>query len=102
MTGGVFVRDQHGRLTGKLFENPAIWRVLYAVPPATREQLRQAVIEQCKDYASRGFTTVTELSCRPDKDVDNILAEDAEKCSVHLAGLSRPSSAICKQELRER
>ena len=81
----MFVRDQHGHLTGKLFENPAIWRVLHFIPSPTLEQLRQAAKDQYKDYASRGFATITELTYRPDKHMDNIFAEEAEKCPLRLA-----------------
>ena len=82
---GVFVRDQYGHLTGKLFETSALFKVLRYAPRASGEKLRQALKDQSKDYASRGFTTVTDLMYAPDKNVEHILAEEAGNLAVRLA-----------------
>ena len=87
-TGGVFVRDENGVLTGQLFEEPALMRVMgYYSPMPSEETLRDAVNEQWKDYASRGFTTVTDLAYMPDPGFDTILSgvTSQEDCPVRLA-----------------
>lgn len=85
MPGGRYVRDQHGHLTGKLFETSAISKIVSSIPRVSHEKLRQAVKDQCKDSASRGFTTVTELLYMPSKVMNNILAKEGDSLPVRLA-----------------
>lgn len=57
-----FVKDGNGHLTGQLFERPALTEIIEnAQKPSFVEMLR-AIEEQLKDYASRGLTTVTDIS----------------------------------------
>ena len=85
--GGVFVKDEDGHLTGQLFEEPAITRVLGRAPPLTISEMKIAVEEQWKDYASRGFTTVTDLAYMGNKALDSMLQDISvsESCPVRLA-----------------
>ena len=85
--GGVFVKDDNGYLTGQLFEDPAIMRVLGASPKPTPDELESAVWEQWKDYSARGFTTVTELGYMRNKHTDSLLEAISLKdaCPVRLA-----------------
>ncbi len=55
--GGRFVRDANGRLTGRIEELGAMWRVLAQGMPG-EDLLRQQVAEQYRRYAEVGITTV--------------------------------------------
>ena len=85
--GGVFVKDDQGHLTGQLFERPALIRVVGRSPKPKDSELRAAVKEQWRDYASRGFTTVTELLYQRQKQFDSLLEAESlcEDCPVRLA-----------------
>ncbi|XP_074612619.1 putative amidohydrolase YtcJ [Acropora palmata] len=85
--GGVFVKDEDGHLTGQLFEDPAITRVLGASPKPTPEELESAVWDQWKDYSARGFTTVTDLGYMRNKHIDPLLEAISlnDTCPVRLA-----------------
>ena len=87
-TGGVFGRDENGVLTGQMFEAPAMMRVLsYFSPAPDKESLLKAVKDQWQDYASRGFTTVTDMSYVPMDGIDVLLSAVAsqDECPVRLA-----------------
>ena len=62
--GEVFVKDDEGHLTGQLFEVYAIERVTRYAPQPTLSDLQTKIKDQWKDFASRGFTTVTEIFTR--------------------------------------
>ena len=85
--GGVFVKDENGHLTGQLFEEPAITRVIGCSPQPTAEELSKAVWDQWKDYASRGFTTVTEIGYIRNEDLDSLLdtISKSNSCPIRLA-----------------
>ena len=57
-----FVKDENGRLTGQLFEQPALTKILENAPKPNIFEMFTAVVEQLKDYASRGLTTVTDMA----------------------------------------
>ena len=57
-----FVKDENGRLTGQLFEQPALTKIIENAPKPTLDDMFKAVVEQLKDYASRGLTTVTDMA----------------------------------------
>ena len=85
--GGHYVRDPDiGELTGQILEEPAITTVVHSALP-NRRQLKEAIDEQWKVYATEGFTTVTELAYRPDPTQDPLLNKKAESkdCPVRLA-----------------
>ncbi|XP_072046875.1 putative amidohydrolase YtcJ [Amphiura filiformis] len=69
--GGVFVRDEDGKLTGQLFEEPAIMGVMAHAPLPTAEEIIGAITDQMRYYASVGITTVTDLAYMPNTDFDN-------------------------------
>jgi len=85
--GGVFVKDENNHLTGQLFEEPAIKRVIGCAPRPTADELKKTVEEQWKDYASRGFTTVTDLGYIRNPALDSLLEEISlnDTCPVRLA-----------------
>ena len=85
--GGVFVKDENGHLTGQLFEEPAITRVIGCSPQPTAEELSKAVWDQWKDYASRGFTTVTDLAYMSNEGFDSLLdtISKTDSCVIRLA-----------------
>ena len=59
--GGRIERDGSGAATGMLIDNAANL-VQSRLPPATPEQLRQALAEGARIYASRGWTGVCNMS----------------------------------------
>ena len=90
-----FVRDENsGELTGQLFEEPALTTILVHAPRPTDVERKTAVEEQLKDYASRGFTTVTDLAFAmksDDTEMNNEMlhilkkVSESESCSARLA-----------------
>ena len=85
--GGVFVKDDQGHLTGQLFESYAIGRVISHAPQPKVSDLRTKIEEQWKDYASRGFTTVTEMGYQRNPAFDTLLLKESEQrdCPIRLA-----------------
>ncbi|XP_072048725.1 putative amidohydrolase YtcJ [Amphiura filiformis] len=71
--GGVFVRDGDGKLTGQLFEEPAIMRVMAYVPLPSAPEILKAIKDQNRYYASVGITTVTDLAYMPNEALDSAL-----------------------------
>ena len=57
-----FVKDEDDRLTGQLFDQPALTKILEKAPRPTILEMVKAAVEQLKDYASRGLTTVTDMA----------------------------------------
>ena len=89
-----FVKDENGHLTGQLFEEPALTKIIGNAPKPTPVEMLTAVVEQLEDYASRGLTTVTDLAFAmksDDTEMTNgmlyILKEvsESEACSARLA-----------------
>ena len=90
-----FVKDENDEeLTGQLFEEPALTKILVKAPKPTPVEIKTAVEEQLKDYASRGFTTVTDLAfAMKSDDIEKpnsmlrILKNlsESESCSARLA-----------------
>ena len=78
-------------------------RVLGASPHPSPEDLFKAVQDQWKDYASRGFTTVTELGYMRNEGFDKILEAISltDSCPIRL-GLYRvvhgPDSEECSRK----
>ena len=85
--GGVFVKDDQGHLTGQLFEAPAILRVTSHAPQLTGPDFETKIKEQWKDFASRGFTTVTEMGYLSDPVFEPLLMEESKQrdCPIRLA-----------------
>lgn len=65
-------------------------RVVGASPHPSPEDLFKAVQDQWKDYASRGFTTVTDLGYMRNEDFDKLLEAISlsDSCPIRL-GLYR-------------
>lgn len=84
--GDGFVKED-GKLTGQLFEAPAIIRVFRAAPQPTIHMLEKAVLEQWKEYSACGFTTVTDLGYMRNKPFDSVLETISlsNTCPVRLA-----------------
>ena len=85
--GGVFVKDDEGYLTGQLFEVYAIERVTSYAPQPTLSDLQTKIKDQWKDFASRGFTTVTEMAYQRNPAFDTLLLKESEQrdCPIRLA-----------------
>ncbi|XP_027036791.1 uncharacterized protein LOC113665312, partial [Pocillopora damicornis] len=85
--GGVFVKDDEGHLTGQLFEVYAIERVTSYAPQPTLSDLQTKIKDQWKDFASRGFTTVTEMAYQRNPAFDTLLLKESEQrdCPIRLA-----------------
>ena len=85
--GGVFVKDDQGHLTGQLFETPAILRVIGHAPQPTVSDFETKIKEQWKDFASRGFTTVTEMGYLSDPEFEPLLKKESKQrdCPIRLA-----------------
>ena len=88
--GGEYVKE-NGKLTGLLLETPAIQSILDHYPKKHLlfkvDEAIEAVNAQWKDYAARGFTTVTELAYNPSIVKDLWLSAKALllDCPIRLA-----------------
>ena len=88
--GGQYVKE-NGKLTGLLLETPAIQGVLDHYPKIHLlfkvDKAVEAINAQWKDYAARGFTTVTELAYNPQIVQDLWLSAKAHlfDCPIRLA-----------------
>ena len=60
-SGGTYVRDKNGDVTGQLLEEPAIHEALQHAPLPTVEKFLEAIRSTLKEYARAGLTTTTEL-----------------------------------------
>ena len=62
-------------------------RVIGCAPQPTADEIKKTVEEQWKDYASRDFTTVTDLVYMRNQALDSLLEEISLKdtCPVRLA-----------------
>ena len=89
-----FVKDENGHLIGHLFEEPALTKIIENAPKPTAVEMSTAIVVQLKDYASCGFTTVTDLAFAMKSDdteitngMLNILKNvtESEYCSARLA-----------------
>ena len=87
-TGGTYVKE-NGKLTGQLLEEPAIASVLSKSPKSPGMLIGgiKAVHDQWRDYAAKGFTTVTEMDYRPELIQDLWLSATAGllDCPIRLA-----------------
>lgn len=81
------VVDEDGKRTGQLLEVPAMEYILSYGPQPTSQDLRREIDQQWKDYARRGFTTVTEMAYNSPEGMDLLLEEKAleEDCPIRLA-----------------
>ena len=82
-----FVVDEDGQRTGQLLEVPALEYMLSYAPQPTPQDTRREIDKQWKDYAERGFTTVTEMAYNSPKGMDELLEKKAseEDCPIRLA-----------------
>ena len=88
-----FVKDENGHLTGQLFEVPAMKKILGSSPQPKADEMKMAIEEQWRAYASRGFTTVTDL-------LFSMKSDDTEETNVALNVLKRVSeSQFCPVRL---
>ena len=86
--GGTYVKE-NGKLTGQLLEKPAIISVVSKSPQLSGMLIGgiKAVHDQWRDYAAKGFTTVTEMDYRPELIQDLWLSVTAGllDCPIRLA-----------------
>ena len=97
--GGIFVTDENGKLTGLLLEEPAIKAVLNHAPLSGLDVAMEVITSihaQWKEYASTGFTTVTEIGYAPSLPVDLYLSAVAAygNCPIRLALYVSTTSAV--------
>lgn len=87
--GGRFVRDSSGKLTGQMMEIAASRRVVpVTLPGLTADSFKDALDKQWREYASAGFTTVTDLMFIAGNELfETLLLKKAESqdCPVRLA-----------------
>ena len=86
-----FVKDENGHLSGQLFEVPAMKKILGSSPQPKADEMKMGIEEQWGDYASRGFTTVTDL-------LFCMKSDDTEETNAALNILKRVSGvnfALC-------
>ena len=69
-TGGVYVKDAQGKLTGKLVEPPSYLPFMAKFPEPTQAQLFSAIEATMKKMASTGVTTASEMSVGANFGVD--------------------------------
>ena len=71
--GGIYVKDAKGNLTGKCIEAPSFIPFLAYMPVPSQTQLVDAVLATMNSVASKGVTTVSEMSVGgnfgPDKEI---------------------------------
>ena len=81
-----YFERREGKLTGKILHVDNIMRV-WRRNPVDRDTLKRAVCDQWMDYASRGFTTVTDLKHDPSRRLDEVLLEVAreDNCPLRVA-----------------
>lgn len=60
--GGIYVKDAQGNLTGKCIEAPSFIPFLSFIPAPSQAQLADAVLATMNSVASKGVTTVSEMS----------------------------------------
>ena len=86
--GGTYVKE-NGKLTGQLLEEPAIISVVNKCPKSLGVLIGviKAMHDQWRDYAAKGFTTVTEMDYRPELIQDLWLSATAGllDCPIRLA-----------------
>ena len=86
--GGTYVKKDR-KLTGQLLEEPAITSIIKMCPktPGMLIGAIKAVHDQWKDYAAKGFTTVTEMDYHPELVQDLWLSATAHlhDCPIRLA-----------------
>ena len=88
--GGEYVKEK-GELTGLVLETPAIGSILKHYPKIRLlfkvDEAVEAIKAQWKDYAARGFTTVTEMAYNPEIAQDLGLSAKAHlfDCPIRLA-----------------
>ena len=82
-----FVVDDNGERTGMLLEVPALEYMLSYAPQPNPEDTRREIDKQWRDYAERGFTTVTEIAYSSPPGMDSLLEMKAseEDCPIRLA-----------------
>ena len=69
-SGGIYVKDAQGKLTGKLVEPPSFLSFLGVMPNPTEPQLIDAMQKTMKNMSSTGVTTVSEMSVGGNFSVD--------------------------------
>lgn len=69
-SGGIYVKDANGRLTGKLVEPPSYLAFMSKIPAPTQTQLFGAIDATLKKIASVGVTTASEMSVGANFGVD--------------------------------
>ncbi|XP_065888308.1 putative amidohydrolase YtcJ [Dysidea avara] len=86
--GGMYVVDENGELTGMLLEEPAIMSIIkhHPISPDMGIDVAKAVYDQWRFYATRGYTTVTELAYSTNPEMDQILSATAalHDCPIRL------------------
>lgn len=61
-SGGIYVKDANGKLTGKLIEPPSYLAFMAKMPAPTESQLFGAIQKTMNKISSTGVTTVSEMS----------------------------------------
>jgi len=73
-SGGIYVKDAKGKLTGKLIEPPSYLAFMAKMPAPTEAQLLGAIEGTMKKIAATGVTTASDMSVGGDFGVDKEVA----------------------------
>lgn len=71
--GGIYVKDAHGKLTGKLIEPPSYLPFQAKMPVPTKAQLIEAMRKTTKRLATKGITTSAEITVGANLGLENEL-----------------------------
>ena len=86
-SGGIYVKDKQGRLTGKLVEPPSYLPFMAKMPNPTEAQLFGAIEATLKKIASTGVTTASEMSVGGNFGVD-------KEAAIYKAIFAKKASPI--------
>jgi predicted amidohydrolase YtcJ len=73
-SGGIYVKDAQGKLTGKLVEPPSYLPFMAKMPVPNEAQLFGAIQQTMKRFAATGVTTASEMSVGGNFGVDKEIA----------------------------
>lgn len=95
-TGGKYVRDEDGKLTGQMLESVSFRPIVkHATPIPTPAQIKESIGKQWMEYSKAGFTTVCDLAYMQSDDVDEMLEEMSSRddCAIRLGLYTRDDAS---------
>lgn len=100
--GGTIVKDENGKPTGQLFEEPAMMLVMSHSPQPDSATVAQGFIDQWRYYASVGITTATDLAYMSSDSTNQMLRylADQKNCPIRV-GLYQVQHAKTEDEWKK-